>query len=1237
MPSDGKNEPVHPLVVGELIDDRALTERSEDLLGLNHFVDEVADLVEHAPVPANIALFGSWGSGKTSLSNLLGSEVPNRSGLRFARFDAFKYAEIPLRRHFLSQIAQAFQLEDERFHADLYRSTSSNTIQLPKGSLRRLGLLALASLLGIAGFVALVGLLGAWISGGPFGKTYVDILKSSLTGVLLSIPLVTGILALAGKALTVTGSRAAPSGEEEFERLFRQLVKAARKKHGASRLVIFIDELDRCSPSQVVSVLETLRTFLEVPPCVFVVAADKHVLERALSEEARQATPADPTNPYYSAGSAYLDKVFQYQMDLPPLLPRRLTEFALTLIKDRPGTWSRLSNRAEVVSVLVPTHVRSPRRVKVLLNNFALTYRLAGRRAEAGMLEAEVSARESELAKLVCLRTEFPLFANDLALDHRLPDYVLLLAENPQADVGTLGRPRPSDQTVALAGAYAAGRLPVDEVLSGSTPARRTSDETIGPEPEEEVPEEEGSEHSEAAAADESLVVQTSHSQQLIRYLRRTREIRNPGRDIVFMEGPGVAFGLDSRLAEQLETDAVDGQAETVGQSVADMSAEEQFAAYRFLARVVTESLGIEAANATSGLLHSLSFAKKPLTPVADDLMSAVLTYGPKELEAKDLAGALLLAVEGGGPRANALADAILQRDEVLTEEALSDAVIRFAAELFDVDSGRVGEVVAMSIGQKNPDDLLGELSRLSEERLAECVQLGNDTLRLPLDEITAQETGVEDSDRPLKERKAEYCQTIADFGLKALTSHGRRVTVSVTDVLLGFDTTEGRNAAETLLDHIQPIEETSLIVKVITSTRPRTLESWPTWLGSLSPAAVTATDETVAPVESLVTKLWLEAIKASPPADEAIEAAVASLRTSIGQQLETSSAEVAENLDAQTVGSVSEAGIDERRRRLRILRRLTDERLLAGHIGASVVTALISATLRTTFPSPPSAALGDFLVDTLIEWSDHLSEEQLTEIKEGIEASPWLDDRYSKALALQIAVVEKDAGREPSYDPEASELGDLVGEGASLDRALAQWALVFKPTAAAVWNLLSNVPDRSLPEDHFRSALSRIATDWSAEDKGELLKEFGPAFLESLVDEQLARTLRLHEADERTVLAELKELFDVATNNRQRERILILWDLLDPKGEAVRRKLVDAVYLPLLEKGKGALEIAIDHFRVVQHIPGVRRRIRQALLDATADDRSLRRRAQKAMGDAGWMRRRFGIFGRYEDVDAES
>lgn len=108
----------------ELVDDRALRTADPDAFRLDDFAAELTDLVISTATPANIAIYGAWGSGKTSLANLLANRLERQPGVRFAKFDAFKYAETPLRRHFLSQVARALRISDEEFREGLYRSTT---------------------------------------------------------------------------------------------------------------------------------------------------------------------------------------------------------------------------------------------------------------------------------------------------------------------------------------------------------------------------------------------------------------------------------------------------------------------------------------------------------------------------------------------------------------------------------------------------------------------------------------------------------------------------------------------------------------------------------------------------------------------------------------------------------------------------------------------------------------------------------------------------------------------------------------------------------------------------------------------------------------------------------------------------------------------------------------------------------------------------------------------------------
>ena len=69
-------------------------------------------------------------------------------------------------------------------------------------------------------------------------------------------------MTLIGKTLTAETTTEAPSSDEQFEALFHHLVGKVLKKTPRDRVVVFIDELDRFSPPQVVTALESCELFL---------------------------------------------------------------------------------------------------------------------------------------------------------------------------------------------------------------------------------------------------------------------------------------------------------------------------------------------------------------------------------------------------------------------------------------------------------------------------------------------------------------------------------------------------------------------------------------------------------------------------------------------------------------------------------------------------------------------------------------------------------------------------------------------------------------------------------------------------------------------------------------------------------------------------------------------------------------------------------------------------------------
>ena len=107
---------------------------------------------------------------------------------------------------------------------------------------------------------------------------------------------------------------------EQFEQAFREALQLALGENG--RLIVFVDDLDRCLPEQAIEVLEAIKLFLEVEGTVFVLGMDKEVVELGIQARygAMFHTGGMARAELPISGDAYLQKIVQIPFHLPPLV-----------------------------------------------------------------------------------------------------------------------------------------------------------------------------------------------------------------------------------------------------------------------------------------------------------------------------------------------------------------------------------------------------------------------------------------------------------------------------------------------------------------------------------------------------------------------------------------------------------------------------------------------------------------------------------------------------------------------------------------------------------------------------------------------------------------------------------------------------------------------------------------------------------------------------------------------------
>lgn len=129
--------------------------------------------------------------------------------------------------------------------------------------------------------------------------------------------------------------RNVPEEITAFRKEFAELLETAK----IDRLVVLVDDLDRCLPKTTIEILEAIRLFLYVPGTIFILAADENMIAYAVRNHfpdlPASVGPADYTR-------NYLEKLVQVPFRVPPLgktetkayITLLLAEYAL---RDKPA------------------------------------------------------------------------------------------------------------------------------------------------------------------------------------------------------------------------------------------------------------------------------------------------------------------------------------------------------------------------------------------------------------------------------------------------------------------------------------------------------------------------------------------------------------------------------------------------------------------------------------------------------------------------------------------------------------------------------------------------------------------------------------------------------------------------------------------------------------------------------------------------------------------------------------
>ena len=235
-----------------------------DKLGRKDYIIKLTDVVLSYQDGVVFALNGAWGSGKTTFVKMWKQYLMNQ-GVPVAYYNAWvdDISDEPLY-SLLKQLNEVVGKNDKRRKKVFITGAKL---------LSRMGLGVLKGLLGPLGKI-LVNM------GEGVGKEMSDLIKEVVKNA--GEEGAEGIQDIIEKSLEEENDTA--SLMKEFRKVFQEFVNRDKSNKKATvPLVYFVDELDRCSPSFAVKVLERIKHLFEVRNVVFVLSIDKQQLAHSIN------------------------------------------------------------------------------------------------------------------------------------------------------------------------------------------------------------------------------------------------------------------------------------------------------------------------------------------------------------------------------------------------------------------------------------------------------------------------------------------------------------------------------------------------------------------------------------------------------------------------------------------------------------------------------------------------------------------------------------------------------------------------------------------------------------------------------------------------------------------------------------------------------------------------------------------------------------------------------------------
>jgi len=395
----------------QFIPDREIVlSKDTDLLNTSIYANNLVDLIKSAPQGQvfNIGLFGSWGSGKSSIIATAKEQLISSKDLKvkFVTYDAWKYANDSFRRMFLFEVQKELGFKRTPLMEKFYQNSNQDVDVKNQISPLKVWLMVAISII----VLLVVSLLNIEIE-----------YKISIYSIFALLSVLIGILTGCFNQLKVAISKPFMFAPEQFEQCFQEMMEEALKPNIIQRafqfitrnpdcishkkIVIVIDNIDRCNSEQSYNLLTDIKTFLcdERFNIVFVIPVD----DEALRKHILNTSHNNSTDECARDKEEFLRKFFNVTLRIKPHQPTEMYEFAQKL-----NTKYALGFNSATINIASKEYAKNPRRVIQLFNNLS---------AELANYDVAFASKyETLICKMLIIREEYNDFYQKLLKDYTL-------------------------------------------------------------------------------------------------------------------------------------------------------------------------------------------------------------------------------------------------------------------------------------------------------------------------------------------------------------------------------------------------------------------------------------------------------------------------------------------------------------------------------------------------------------------------------------------------------------------------------------------------------------------------------------------------------------------------------------------------------------------------------------------------------------------------------------------------